>query len=503
MEEGRPKPDFAPQSAFSQRKRTPFRAPRPPKAPAKSCPPVSRVSRPSAESSRKAQPVSFKSDRVPCVLDSPHYDSGSSQSYFEQCFQVCEKLGEGSFGEVYRVRSRDDGKMYAIKKSCRPFRGEFDRRQKLAEVEKHERLPQHPNCVQFYKAWEERHLLYIQTELCRMSLSEYADLHGKVPEQRIWHMLIDLVKGLKHLHDHQLCHLDIKPANIFLGNDEFTCKMGDFGLCSNVEQGFVDAMEGDAKYLAPELMCHQFGKPADIFSLGISLLELACDVELPSGGETWHCLRKGCIPPHLMKDLSPSLVHLLSRMMHPEPDLRPTVDEILADPAMLLYSYQHSCYKASYWLFSAFKHIVGRVLTVFMLLFSILPMRKAGGIMDSNKGSSLPLHNDSFSEDEDGLLQCSASDDIHEPNAKFNRSWIKNSPVKYPNLYYGPPIPIDFDSECDTSCSDKMSSSPKELSPALPHAHRSISSHQRTNGIAPHNRLFAAEPKKLMEAFTD
>ena len=33
----------------------------------------------------------------------------------------------------------------------------------------------------------------------------------------------------------------------------------------------------------------------------------------------------------------------------------------------------------------------------------------------------------------------------------------RNSPVKYPNLYYGPPIPIDFDSECDTSCSDKMS----------------------------------------------
>ena len=81
---------------------------------------------------------------------------------------MCEKLGEGSFGEVYRVRSRDDGKMYAIKKSCRPFRGESDRRQKLAEVEKHERLPQHPNCVQFHKAWEERHLLYIQTELCRM-----------------------------------------------------------------------------------------------------------------------------------------------------------------------------------------------------------------------------------------------------------------------------------------------------------------------------------------------
>ena len=42
------------------------------------------------------------------------------------------------------------------------------RRQKLDEVEKHETLPPHPNCVQFHQAWEERQHLYIQTELCQM-----------------------------------------------------------------------------------------------------------------------------------------------------------------------------------------------------------------------------------------------------------------------------------------------------------------------------------------------
>ncbi len=126
---------------------------------------------------------------------------------------MCEKLGEGSFGEVFRVCSLDDGKMYAIKKFLEPFRGEWDKHQKLMEVEKHERLPHHPNCVHFCKAWEERGKLYIQTELCEMryaeiwriifciesaflyvSLSEYADLHGKVTEGRIWGILLDLVK---------------------------------------------------------------------------------------------------------------------------------------------------------------------------------------------------------------------------------------------------------------------------------------------------------------------
>lgn len=77
-------------------------------------------------------------------------------------------MGEGSFGEVYKVRSRDDGRLYAVKKSRQRFRGQWDRRQKLTEVEKHERLPSHPNCIRFYRAWEERQYLYIQTELCEM-----------------------------------------------------------------------------------------------------------------------------------------------------------------------------------------------------------------------------------------------------------------------------------------------------------------------------------------------
>lgn len=104
------------------------------------------------------------------VLKSPHFSAQSSQSYMEQCFHVCEKLGEGSFGVVYRACSKDDGQMYAIKVSQQPFKGELDRRLKLAEVEKHQQLPHHPNCIKFHKAWEERHRLYIQTELCQMRL---------------------------------------------------------------------------------------------------------------------------------------------------------------------------------------------------------------------------------------------------------------------------------------------------------------------------------------------
>lgn len=36
-------------------------------------------------------------------------------------------------------------------------------------------------------------------------------------------------QGLKHLHDNNMVHMDIKPANIFIGLDGL-CKIGDFGL---------------------------------------------------------------------------------------------------------------------------------------------------------------------------------------------------------------------------------------------------------------------------------
>ena len=57
----------------------------------------------------------------------------------------------------------------------------------------------------------------------------------------------------------------MKPANIFVGMDGVTCKLGDFGLCTSLDQGLGEAVEGDARYLAPELMRNQFGQEADIF----------------------------------------------------------------------------------------------------------------------------------------------------------------------------------------------------------------------------------------------
>ena len=99
------------------------------------------------------------------------------------------------------------------------------------------------------------------------------------------------------------------------------CKLGDFGLVVNMRevnglfiflrkssldhfyfiQNLFDAVEGDSKYLAPEVLSGYFSKKADIFSLGITLLELACDLDLPANGTLWHELRQGPLPPSVTR----------------------------------------------------------------------------------------------------------------------------------------------------------------------------------------------------------
>ena len=94
------------------------------------------------------------------------------------------------------MKSKDDGKLYAVKCSLGLYRNSADRRSKLQEVQKHELLPQHPNLIKFIKAWEEKGRLYIQTELCKRSLDDIAREQHEIHEPEIWYYLIDLLMVL-------------------------------------------------------------------------------------------------------------------------------------------------------------------------------------------------------------------------------------------------------------------------------------------------------------------
>jgi serine/threonine protein kinase len=92
--------------------------------------------------------------------------------------------------------------------------------------------------------------------------------------------------------------------------------------------------EGDPKYLAPEILksSNNITCAADIFSLGMSILELATDLDLPRGGDTWHQLRNGQIPTHLVSSLSTDLVEIIMKMIEPDHLKRANADQLLDMP---------------------------------------------------------------------------------------------------------------------------------------------------------------------------
>lgn len=85
----------------------------------------------------------------------------------------------------------------------------------------------------------------------------------------------DISKALYALHSNNLVHLDIKPENILESDGNY--KLGDFGL-SRIAfiSSYEDFDEGDARYLAPEILnVHDLEvTKADIFSLGLTLYEI-------------------------------------------------------------------------------------------------------------------------------------------------------------------------------------------------------------------------------------
>lgn len=93
--------------------------------------------------------------------------------------------------------------------------------------------------------------------------------------------------------------------------------------------------EGDREYIAPEVIFEsKYGKPADIFSLGLILLEAACSVEIPDNGAPWHKLRCNDFSDVNLDTISPALRGIITSMLSAEPSRRPTAADLVEMPVL-------------------------------------------------------------------------------------------------------------------------------------------------------------------------
>jgi mitosis inhibitor protein kinase SWE1 len=95
---------------------------------------------------------------------------------------------------------------------------------------------------------------------------------------------------LQFIHNSGYIHLDLKPANIFI-TFEGALKIGDFGMATSWPAQPGIEGEGDRTYIGPEILEGKYDKPADVFALGLIMLELAANMILPENGVSWQKLR--------------------------------------------------------------------------------------------------------------------------------------------------------------------------------------------------------------------
>ena len=97
---------------------------------------------------------------------------------------------------------------------------------------------------------------------------------------------------MKQIHDTGFIHLDLKPANVLI-TFEGVLKIADFGMATRWPAKAGIEGEGDREYIGPEILMGRYDKPADVFALGLIMLEIAGNVELPDNGVSWQKLRNG------------------------------------------------------------------------------------------------------------------------------------------------------------------------------------------------------------------
>jgi len=199
-------------------------------------------------------------------------------------YEMCESLGEGQFGEVFRAEHKTTGKVVAVK---------FINRQQTRavaidaitaqEIEVMLRID-HPNCVKLYEIYQTNTEIQLVMELLEGGdLFDRIKSNRKFPEGHAREMMRQICDGVKYLHDRKIIHRDLKPENILLvhpddsaiqGPEKWAVKVADFGRSKLFPEEVPDMHTqtrcGTPGYAAPEVLLHEkYGEKIDCWGCGI------------------------------------------------------------------------------------------------------------------------------------------------------------------------------------------------------------------------------------------
>jgi hypothetical protein len=254
-------------------------------------------------------------------------DADTPETLFEWGhLRVVERLGEGSFGEVYRAHDPVLDREVALKlRRAGPSHAEGSGRRFVEEARRLARV-RHPNVLAVYGAELDEGRVGMWTELVRgQTLEERLERDGALGEHEAAAIGLDLCRALAAVHAAGLVHGDVKASNVIRERGG-RLVLADFGSGTEIDGGA--ASSGSPLCAAPEVLRGEPPKPAsDLYSLGVLLYRLVSGhhpVEAHDLGELQAMHSSGDSRPlrDLRPDLSAEFVHVVEHALEPSPHAR-------------------------------------------------------------------------------------------------------------------------------------------------------------------------------------
>ena len=246
-------------------------------------------------------------------------------SKFDEEFIILKILNESEISTVYLCRNVKSNKNFAVKESKIINSKQFYETIKIFidEINLNKKNPCSSFIQKFEDFWLEEKINEIKNKKCIYSnfrsyiVSNYykngnlKDFFQNLKHKKIkltadylWDVIFQMIIPVYFLHSIGYIHFDIKPSNYLINDDGFLI-LSDFYLTKKESEIFskkIEAPDGDSIYISPELFYMQNEKlshKTDIFSLGLSILEILTNEELPKNGKIWQDIRKNGIPQEL------------------------------------------------------------------------------------------------------------------------------------------------------------------------------------------------------------
>jgi eukaryotic-like serine/threonine-protein kinase len=191
-------------------------------------------------------------------------------------YLILGELGQGAMGTVYRGRDETLDRDVAVKVMSKGLADPDARARFLREARAAARL-QHPNIVVIYELGEHEGAPFMALELLEgVDLQRGIDSGIRPDPRATLPVVLQLLAGLGHAHEHGIVHRDVKPSNVFLPFGR-PAKIMDFGVARLAGAGTTSTgvVVGTANYMSPEqASAGEIDGRSDLFSAGLILYEL-------------------------------------------------------------------------------------------------------------------------------------------------------------------------------------------------------------------------------------